>query len=98
MTKRIKKAEGREALRVVGPDEVQQTVREGPPPTPLWLHFCACNQRAHRNRSLGPGPLNAKSSARSPLEKPKKTAGFAVSGRQDLNLRPLGPEPSALPG
>ena len=23
--------------------------------------------------------------------------GFSVSGRQDLNLRPLGPQPSALP-
>ena len=28
----------------------------------------------------------------------KKTGAFNVSGRQDLNLRPLGPEPSALPG
>jgi hypothetical protein len=27
-----------------------------------------------------------------------ETRPFTVSGRQDLNLRPLGPEPSALPG
>jgi len=26
------------------------------------------------------------------------SGGFLLSGRQDLNLRPLGPEPSALPG
>lgn len=29
---------------------------------------------------------------------PKASGPFHQSGRQDLNLRPLGPEPSALPG
>jgi len=32
------------------------------------------------------------------LDFSKDSGGFYWSGRQDLNLRPLGPEPSALPG
>ncbi len=32
------------------------------------------------------------------LDFSKDSEGFHQSGRQDLNLRPLGPEPSALPG
>ena len=39
-----------------------------------------------------------KNEARSLLGIPSETTGFVLSGRQDSNLRPLGPEPSALPG
>jgi hypothetical protein len=35
---------------------------------------------------------------RSRREKVSSSGHFYESGRQDLNLRPLGPEPSALPG
>ena len=33
-----------------------------------------------------------------PVDFSNNSEGFYLSGRQDLNLRPLGPEPSALPG
>jgi integrase len=39
-----------------------------------------------------------KKMAPKPLGKPRNSGAFDESGRQDLNLRPLGPEPSALPG
>jgi hypothetical protein len=42
--------------------------------------------------------LSAKSKGRNSEGKPSKIRPFRESGRQDLNLRPLGPEPSALPG
>jgi len=39
-----------------------------------------------------------KMKGRDTLSNAKEIAAFQGSGRQDLNLRPLGPEPSALPG
>jgi hypothetical protein len=39
-----------------------------------------------------------KKKAADPEGNPSKISGLRMSGRQDLNLRPLGPEPSALPG
>ena len=39
-----------------------------------------------------------KEKGRVPRKNSPKNAPFKWSGRQDLNLRPLGPEPSALPG
>lgn len=39
-----------------------------------------------------------KTKAAGPLAEAKRSSGLTKSGRQDLNLRPLGPEPSALPG
>ena len=41
---------------------------------------------------------SAKRKAAEPSDNAKDSAAFSGSGRQDLNLRPLGPEPSALPG
>jgi len=41
---------------------------------------------------------SAESQNRSSRRKLRRIAAFTKSGRQDLNLRPLGPEPSALPG
>ena len=43
-------------------------------------------------------PGRRKSKAASARRLPNNDAAFRWSGRQDLNLRPLGPEPSALPG
>ena len=45
-----------------------------------------------RNRS------RRETNGRGPLRDPKESAAFHQSGRLDLNQRPLGPEPSALPG
>ncbi len=42
--------------------------------------------------------LPEKSKGRTSEGKPSKIRPFLESGRQDSNLRPLGPEPSALPG
>ncbi len=51
---------------------------------------------------LAPGLLLAswpwKDEGRGPEDFSKDSAPFKWSGRQDSNLRPLGPEPSALPG
>jgi hypothetical protein len=44
------------------------------------------------------GPGNPKGEGRDGIGNPSNVAAFRMSGRQDLNLRPLGPEPSALPG
>ena len=43
-------------------------------------------------------PGNPKKEGRDGIGIPSNVAAFRMSGRQDLNLRPLGPEPSALPG
>ncbi len=43
-------------------------------------------------------PEIAEDGARAPAKISRENAGVRWSGRQDLNLRPLGPEPSALPG
>jgi integrase len=40
--------------------------------------------------------LSLQNEARSSLEIPNETAGFLQSGRQDLNLRPLGPEATCV--
>jgi len=40
----------------------------------------------------------SKNKSRSSFENQNESAAVRQSGRQDLNLRPLGPEPSALPG
>jgi len=44
------------------------------------------------------GFLPPKNEGREPAEIPSKVAAMNWSGRQDLNLRPPGPEPGALPG
>ncbi len=41
---------------------------------------------------------NPKNKAPGPVDFSSESEGFQWSGRQDSNLRPLGPEPSALPG
>jgi hypothetical protein len=43
-------------------------------------------------------PENRKMNGRDALEITSNVAALKWSGRQDSNLRPLGPEPSALPG
>ncbi len=43
-------------------------------------------------------PSGDKSEAPEAVDFSSNLGGFHQSGRQDLNLRPLGPEPSALPG
>ena len=42
--------------------------------------------------------IERKNEGRSPVDFSNDAAAFKQSGRHDLNLRPLGPEPSALPG
>ncbi len=43
---------------------------------------------------IGPRPTQSNSAER---RKPRRNQGFLTSGRQDLNLRPPGPQPGALP-
>jgi hypothetical protein len=43
--------------------------------------------------SLSPADSSEKTEARRPHRKPVDSAGLSLSGRQDSNLRPLGPEP-----
>ena len=47
---------------------------------------------------VGRPSSSRKAEAADPEGNPSKISGLEWSGRQDLNLRPLGPEPSALPG
>ncbi len=47
---------------------------------------------------VGRPPATTKKKAADPEGIPSEISGLTKSGRQDLNLRPLGPEPSALPG
>ncbi len=47
---------------------------------------------------VGRPPSTMKKKAADPEGIPSKISGLRMSGRQDSNLRPLGPEPSALPG
>ena len=48
--------------------------------------------------SLSHGPGFQKDESPGPENFSSEAGAFFESGRQDLNLRPLGPEPSALPG
>jgi hypothetical protein len=55
----------------------------------------------HSAKTEGPTDLTKIGAQKNKTEFPKKFGfqGFEFwSGREDLNLRPLGPEPSALPG
>ena len=47
---------------------------------------------------LSPVADDLKGKAPESLDFSNNSGAFHQSGRQDLNLRPLGPEPSALPG
>ena len=58
-------------------------------PTPLRSGFVP---------SLSQAPLSGQNKAPGASRFLSNSEGFIKSGRQDLNLRPLGPEPSALPG
>src|SRR3954451_23539747 len=68
---------------------------------------CADNQTADlKRRPLGAeasGPQLSAKTAGEKTKRPNSLGNLAPSlkfwsGREDLNLRPLGPEPSALPG
>ncbi len=50
------------------------------------------------NAPVMQGAGSGKNEGRDGFGFPSSVAAFDESGRQDLNLRPLGPEPSALPG
>lgn len=52
---------------------------------PIWWHYLGLAREV-------------KQKSRKPLFYKNLRPLFLKSGRQDLNLRPLGPEPSALPG
>ena len=47
---------------------------------------------------VSPRPSAAKARHRDSTDYSREITNLRQSGRQDLNLRPLGPEPSALPG
>ena len=53
---------------------------------------------ARVNAPVMQGAGSGKNEGRDGFGIPSDVAAFSESGRQDLNLRPLGPEPSALPG
>ena len=48
--------------------------------------------------TVSPRPGSPKSEGREAAGNPRNLAALNWSGRQDLNLRPPGPEPGALPG
>ncbi len=53
--------------------------------------------RSHATRLL-PDLISEKNESPGLVDFSSETGALKLSGRQDLNLRPLGPEPSALPG
>jgi Phage integrase family len=54
-------------------------------------------RRPPRGCACGCGQVRGKKKAAGQPAEAERSSGLRWSGRQDLNLRPLGPEPSALP-
>src|SRR4051794_29343678 len=74
---------------------------ESEPPRPAGTHAkersAAPSPTAFTTRLL-PDPLRSPRSALGPERLLRNFAKLELSGREDLNLRPFGPEPNALPG
>ncbi len=77
-----------------GHDKLGIVPPEPPPPRPLAGGGNGQGLVASLSDQTGPEKVEAPD----PLGISGKIRGFQWSGRQDSNLRPLGPEPSALPG